>query len=75
MSEPLTGQNYRALRRLSTAADETLAEVGETCERVPVESLAPLLASGHIELAVERRAPSAPAPDDATPPTGRKARK
>jgi len=45
----LKGKNYRALRRLSTAEDETLAEEGETCDRVPVQSLAPLLASGHIE--------------------------
>jgi len=45
----LKGKDYRALRRLSTAGDETLAEVGATCERVPTESLAALLASGHIE--------------------------
>jgi len=45
----LKGKNFRAVRRLSTAADETLADEGQTCERVPVESLAPLLASGHIE--------------------------
>ncbi len=45
----LAGNDYRAVHRLSTKDDETLAEVGETCERVPVASLAPLLASGHIE--------------------------
>lgn len=44
----LQGTDYRAVRRLSDAQDVTLAEVGETCARVPVESLAPLLASGHI---------------------------
>jgi len=51
----LKGKNFRAVRRLSTAADETLAEEGETCERVPVQSLAPLLASGHIEPATRAR--------------------
>ena len=44
----LQGTDYRAVRRLSDAHDVTLADVGETCERVPVKSLAPLLASGHI---------------------------
>jgi len=44
----MNGQDYRAVRRLSTKADETLADVGETCERVPVESLPMLLASGKI---------------------------
>ena len=46
---PLDGARFRAVHRLSTAADETLADVGETCERVPPASLAPLLAAGHIE--------------------------
>jgi hypothetical protein len=80
MSDTLKGADYRALRRLSNAADETLAEVGETCDHVPPESLAPLLESGHIELAVERRAAavsdtssSPAAPGDTHPP--RKARK
>jgi hypothetical protein len=45
----LHGADYRAVRRLSTRDNVTLAEAGETCARVPVESLAPLLASGHIE--------------------------
>lgn len=44
----LDGRTYVALRRLSTKADETLAEVGETCERVPASSLPWLLASGKI---------------------------
>jgi hypothetical protein len=43
------GSDYRAVRRLSDRANVTLAEAGETCDKVPVESLAPLLASGHIE--------------------------
>ncbi len=45
----LNGRDFRALRRLSTKDDRTLAEVGDTCERVPASSLAPLLASGKIE--------------------------
>lgn len=43
------GTDFRALRRLSTKDDVTLALPGETCERVPVVSLAPLLASRKIE--------------------------
>lgn len=45
----LRGRDFRALRRLSTPDDETLAAVGETCERVPAGGLAQLLASGKIE--------------------------
>lgn len=52
----LHGKDYRALRRLSDKDNVTLAEVGETCERVPVSSLAGLLASGKIERAIQRRA-------------------
>jgi hypothetical protein len=48
----LQGKDYCAVRRLSDRDNVTLADVGETCERVPVPSLAPLLASGHIELVV-----------------------
>ncbi len=44
----MTGHDYVAVRRLSTKADETLADVGETCARVPIESLPMLLASGKI---------------------------
>jgi hypothetical protein len=51
----LNGKDFRALRRLSTKDDVTLAEVGETCARVPVKSLAPLLASGKIEPVTNRR--------------------
>lgn len=46
---PLRGADYRAVHRLSTGADETLAEPGETCDRVPSESLPLLLAHGYIE--------------------------
>lgn len=55
----LQGKNFRALRRLSTKDNLTLAEVGETCERVPVSSLGWLLSSRKIEPVPE----SAPASD------------
>lgn len=45
----LTGRDFRALTRLSTRDNETLAEPGETCDRVPESSLALLLASKKIE--------------------------
>lgn len=45
----LNGKDFRALRRLSTKDDTTLANVGQTCEKVPTSSLAALLASGKIE--------------------------
>ena len=48
----LIGADYRAVRRLSNGADETLADVGETCEQVPVDSLPWLLAEGSIALVV-----------------------
>jgi len=44
----LDGRQYRAVRRLSTKGDLTLAEPGETCERVPPESLSWLLSEGKI---------------------------
>jgi hypothetical protein len=48
--DDLNGADYRAVRRLSNGDDDvTYAEVGETCERVPVESLAGLLTHGYIE--------------------------
>ncbi len=48
-AEPeLKGEDFIALRRLSDRADNTLAVEGETCDRVPVVSLAPLLNSGQI---------------------------
>jgi len=68
MSEDLNGLDYRALRRLSNAADETLADVGETCERVPASSLARLLASGdRIELAQPKLAKSTADAEPARP--------
>lgn len=45
----MIGSDYRARVRLSTKDDVTLAEVGETCVRVPESSLPLLLASRKIE--------------------------
>ncbi len=45
----LNGKDFRARVRLSTKDDATLAEIGETCERVPSSSLEALLASRKIE--------------------------
>ena len=45
----MNGADYRARVRLSTKDDTTLAEVGETCERVPASSLPGLLTSRKIE--------------------------
>lgn len=59
MSNELQGKNYRAVRRLSNAADETLAEIGATCEHVPPASLAWLLRDGLI---VPVTPPKTPAP-------------
>lgn len=52
----LNGKDFIALRRLSDADDCTIADVGDTCERVPApksggtpaDALARLLASGKI---------------------------
>ena len=44
----LRGEDFRALRRLSTRDNLTLANVGDSCARVPVASLPALLASGKI---------------------------
>lgn len=54
----LNGAEYRAKVRLSTKANETLAEVGGTCTRVPVVSLPALLASGKIERIATPMAPA-----------------
>jgi hypothetical protein len=51
MDGAMNGLDYVALRRLSAKDDTTLAEVGQTCERVPASSLPGLLASGKIKLA------------------------
>jgi hypothetical protein len=45
----MTGSDYRARVRLSTKDNATLAEVGESCTRVPASSLPLLLASRKIE--------------------------
>lgn len=59
----LNGKDFRARVRLSTKADVTLAEPGETCERVATASLAGLLAGGHIE-PVDRAGTDVGRPED-----------
>lgn len=51
----LNGKDFVALRRLSTRDNATIADVGQTCEKVPAapggtvtEALERLLASGKI---------------------------
>lgn len=53
----LDGKDFVARARLSDRADNTIAEVGDTCERVQASSLPWLLAGGYIA-----PAPPAPAP-------------
>lgn len=48
MTAAVTGAAYRAVQRVSDAADRTLADVGDTCARVPATSLPWLLAAGAI---------------------------
>jgi hypothetical protein len=67
MSNELKGADFRALRRLSTADDETLAEIGDTCERVPAESLEGLIGHGYIEPAGDRAVRETPDPVDDAP--------
>lgn len=50
----MNGADYIAKTRLSTRDDQTLALPGDTCDRVPPDSLPWLLASGHIEPAATR---------------------
>lgn len=42
----LHGRDFIALRRLSDRDDNTLADVGQTCERVPAKDLPALLGNG-----------------------------
>jgi hypothetical protein len=62
MKTELAGAQFVANERLSNLADETLADVGDTCERVPASSLPWLLAQGRIR-------PADPMP--ARPPAGK----
>src|SRR4029077_12994837 len=56
--ERLIGADYRARVRVSDPDDGTLAEIGETCERIPVMSLPWLLEQGLIEpIVTEGEAP------------------
>lgn len=50
----LAGDDFVAVRRLSTKDDETLAMPGERCERVPAASLPALLAAGKIRPAEKK---------------------
>jgi len=52
----MNGQHYVALVRLSNKDDETLADVGERCHRVPASSLPWLLETGRIEFFTSARA-------------------
>ena len=53
----MNGKDFIALRRLSDKDDNTLADVGETCERVPAVSLPSLLANGSkIEPVLKKKA-------------------
>lgn len=54
-AEPLRGNDFRALNRISDRDDNTLAAIGETCEKVDPNALGWLLVQGHIE-------PVAPSP-------------
>jgi len=47
----MPSSDYVAVRRISTRDDETLAAVGETCDRVPADALEWLEASGAIQVA------------------------
>ena len=45
----LKGADYIATRRLSDIDDNTLADIGDTCERVPAVSMASLVKQGWIK--------------------------
>ena len=45
----MNGADYIALTRISNRKNETLAATGETCERVPAESLGWLFGDGLIQ--------------------------
>lgn len=49
----MNGRDYVAMQRLSTKANETLAEMGERCDRVPAASLNWLLEQDLIRPAVD----------------------
>ena len=44
----MSGKDFIAVRRISTLEDDTLADVGATCERVPESDLGWLSEQGHI---------------------------
>jgi hypothetical protein len=45
-----TGADYVATTKLTTLANETIADVGQTCERMDPRSIEPLLERGWIVL-------------------------
>jgi hypothetical protein len=71
VGDALDGRDFIALYRLSDLADRTVADVGETCERVPAsrhggtvsDALRRLLEAGKIA-----RRPAAPVIDLPAPP-------
>ena len=60
----MPSSDFVAVRRISTRDDETLAAVGETCDRVPSEALEWLEASGAIQVIGAGPVLAAPAADD-----------
>jgi hypothetical protein len=65
----MTGSNYRAMTAISDAENRVLAEIGQTCDRVPAEALDGLLACGAIELVkTDQPVSVAPADPSATAP-------
>jgi len=46
--QSLEGKDFRAVVRISNLVDDTTADVGETCERVPQADLADLVRGGYI---------------------------
>lgn len=54
----LNGADFVAVNRLSTRANVTLADVGETCERVPESALLHHYQQGDIVAAVRDDKPS-----------------
>ena len=52
-----TGSDYKATRRLTDRAGEVLANVGETCDRVPADSMGWLIEQRIVVPLSEESAP------------------
>jgi hypothetical protein len=63
----MNGAEFIAVRRISNKANETLAAVGQVCDRVPAEALAGLEARGAI-VKVWAGGPRTPAPGNPRSP-------